>query len=65
MQLFRFTETHDIVNRLINVTYKCFFECNIRMFSDVSSNAINIIYQVSSVIYSKYKIIYIFVLVDS
>lgn len=45
--LCRFADTHEMVNRALNITLKCFEECNVQLFNDIASSAINIIYKVS------------------
>jgi len=47
----RFTETHELVKRILNVVQKCFNECDVQLFNDVATNAVNIIYKVSYTYY--------------
>lgn len=48
----RFTAKHELVKNVFIVIQKCFHECNVELFNKVASNAINLIYKVSSVCYS-------------
>jgi len=47
----RFTGNSKLVKSVFIVIQKCFNECNVQLFNDVATNAINIIYNVSTVCY--------------
>lgn len=42
----RFSENHELVQKVLNVVDKCFNQSDVQIFNDVASNAINIIYKV-------------------
>jgi len=47
----RFSENHELVQKVFNVVHKCFNQSDVQLFNDVASNAINIIYKVCFVCY--------------
>lgn len=44
----RFTDNHELVKRVFSVIQICFDESEVQIFNDVASNAVNIIYRLTS-----------------
>ncbi|CAI6344316.1 unnamed protein product [Macrosiphum euphorbiae] len=44
----RFTDNHELVKRVFSVVKKCFNESDVQIFNDVASNAVNIIYKLTT-----------------
>lgn len=66
--MFRFHAKHKIVGNIICVVNKSFNDCNVQLFNDVATNAVHIIYNVSTIIYLRTRqknYVYVYILVDS
>lgn len=50
MLIFRFHEKHKIVNNILRVLNKSFYECSVQLFNDIATKAIHLIYKVRTII---------------